>query len=332
MIKVDLKKELTSSEFQKLEEHLYSIEGNINPYIAPDIFLDYTKDVLVKILSAKVKRIIRNFGRNFDNEGLLLIRNCPIDPNLLETPLDTNAPNKTTFISEAMISGIGQLIGDVFGYTNEKNGALVHNICPTLTGEKKVSSEGADLPFPFHVENLNFYPYTPTHLILFCLRNDREQKARTYLLNPKKVIWNLDNEIVNVLRKNLFSVGGNDSIGIDDAREIIMPIIRGSLANPEVTIEFKDTKPLTKEAEIALNAFKNACNLSEDIVSTNLKPGEMLIIDNRKILHSRNQFKAYYDGKDRWLQRIYVSVGNLSWNWKDKLEKGKFNIVNDQHL
>ncbi len=37
-----------------------------------------------------------------------------------------------------------------------------------------------------------------------------------------------------------------------------------------------------------------------------LRPGELLIIDNRRAIHARSGFKAYYDGEDRWLQRIYV--------------------------
>ena len=60
-----------------------------------------------------------------------------------------------------------------------------------------------------------------------------------------------------------------------------------------------------------------------------LKPGDLLLIDNRRVLHSRNAFQAHYDGYDRWLQRIYLLADNLSWRWREKLETKKYHVIND---
>ena len=38
-----------------------------------------------------------------------------------------------------------------------------------------------------------------------------------------------------------------------------------------------------------------------------LEAGDLLIVDNRRAVHGRNQFQAYFDGYDRWLQRGYVT-------------------------
>ena len=37
-----------------------------------------------------------------------------------------------------------------------------------------------------------------------------------------------------------------------------------------------------------------------------LKTGDLLIMDNRKVIHSRKPFQPKYDGTDRWLQRMLV--------------------------
>ncbi len=37
-----------------------------------------------------------------------------------------------------------------------------------------------------------------------------------------------------------------------------------------------------------------------------IEPGSLLLIDNRRCVHARSDFKAYYDGRDRWLQRMAV--------------------------
>ena len=38
-----------------------------------------------------------------------------------------------------------------------------------------------------------------------------------------------------------------------------------------------------------------------------LRPGDLLALDNRHWLHGRTPFEAVYDGRDRWLQRLYFS-------------------------
>jgi alpha-ketoglutarate-dependent taurine dioxygenase len=37
-----------------------------------------------------------------------------------------------------------------------------------------------------------------------------------------------------------------------------------------------------------------------------LDPGEILVLDNRRVLHGRKPFRARYDGTDRWLRRAMV--------------------------
>ncbi|MEU7864952.1 TauD/TfdA family dioxygenase, partial [Nonomuraea sp. NPDC049141] len=37
-----------------------------------------------------------------------------------------------------------------------------------------------------------------------------------------------------------------------------------------------------------------------------LEPGDLAFVDNRLALHGRTEFTPRYDGRDRWLQRIFV--------------------------
>ena len=55
-----------------------------------------------------------------------------------------------------------------------------------------------------------------------------------------------------------------------------------------------------------LKAVRELCR-SVDLASrVCLKPGDVLLMDNRKGAHGRTAFTAFYDGHDRWLQRVYV--------------------------
>jgi alpha-ketoglutarate-dependent taurine dioxygenase len=39
-----------------------------------------------------------------------------------------------------------------------------------------------------------------------------------------------------------------------------------------------------------------------------LEPGDLLIIDNYRSVHGRRPFRARYDGADRWLRHVMVTL------------------------
>ncbi len=60
----------------------------------------------------------------------------------------------------------------------------------------------------------------------------------------------------------------------------------------------------TQESKILFEKIRKLCN--EYAFEVLLSPGSALVIDNNKMLHGRSLFKPKFDGKDRWLQRLYV--------------------------
>ena len=54
-------------------------------------------------------------------------------------------------------------------------------------------------------------------------------------------------------------------------------------------------------------------------LSLKLCPGDLLLFDNRRVLHARTPFTARLDGTDRWLRRLYV-VPDL---WAARFPKDK---------
>ena len=41
-----------------------------------------------------------------------------------------------------------------------------------------------------------------------------------------------------------------------------------------------------------------------------LQSGQITFLDNRIVLHGRSSFQPRYDGRDRWLHRVYVHLDN----------------------
>ncbi|MEV5877084.1 TauD/TfdA family dioxygenase [Streptomyces sp. NPDC052101] len=75
---------------------------------------------------------------------------------------------------------------------------------------------------------------------------------------------------------------------------------------------------MTGAAEAALDRLQAACREVGHEVC--LRPGEALLINNRKGLHARSEFTARYDGADRWLQRTYVRRNQWTMRYRQSHE------------
>jgi hypothetical protein len=64
------------------------------------------------------------------------------------------------------------------------------------------------------------------------------------------------------------------------------------------------TVGLDTEARAALTALADA--IASTYTSVVLEAGDLLVIDNHRAVHGRSEFRARFDGTDRWLQRTFV--------------------------
>ncbi len=302
---------------------------------------EYIEDFLLSLypvfahLPKELLKAVFDFSRNPESPGAVLLRNFPIDDALPVTPIDGGpAENKTTFISEASALGVAQMIGEPVGYRLEKGGNIVHNICPVPGSVDTQSNEGsreflrfhndtnydADSPqIPCNVNNPDFF-------LLVCLRQDRNGEAKTAYVDARDrrdICARLTRDEIEILRQPQFSFAVPYSFRkeneIPRLWSVPVPIIKGPAQYPEITIDFgSGTKALQSEFTTLLDKLDRICNDPELVRAVALKPGDLLLINNRKGVHARTSFKPIFDGNDRWLQRVYVRK-NL---WKLRNEGG----------
>jgi L-asparagine oxygenase len=65
-------------------------------------------------------------------------------------------------------------------------------------------------------------------------------------------------------------------------------------------------KGITEEARNLINKIINI--YYEKRISYNLSQGDILFIDNRRVVHGRSSFFPKYDGKDRFLIRSFITL------------------------
>lgn len=269
-----------------------------------------------KILSIKeysqyvpksIYKVLIHFKRFSNHQGVVVFKNLPTDNELPKTPEDGKpSVEKKSFVSETILFLFMSILGEVFGYEDEKNGQLVHDISPIKGQEKNIENSGSDVFFSYHVEDA-IHPYKPDYLALYCLKSDHEKVAITETSSISEAIKKLSDSTLNTLRKPMYELHPPASFNSSHLSRKVS-VIGGSQKQPELLIHETLMQGIENEAEKALNELKET--LPKVSNGVQLNPGELIILDNNKAAHARSAFKPRYDGEDRWLQRMF-SINDL---------------------
>lgn len=263
-----------------------------NPSTNPELFCIKARECALQI----PKRILDHFFQ-LEQYGYLIFRTFP-------TP-DKNKENLGEETQLAKIQGILlHTLGEMIAYEAEGNGHLFQDIIPLKSMEGLQTSVGSNIELEIHTEQA-FSELRPDFLSLACLRGD--PNAFTYILPVSRIIENISD--VSILYESLwktevdlsFKIGGQEFIKGDIRGPLA--ILKGSKENPELIFDQDLMTGITEEAnekitEIVEIYYKHR-------ITHCLQPGEILILDNRKVVHGRSAFSPKYDGKDRFLIRSF---------------------------
>jgi L-asparagine oxygenase len=128
------------------------------------------------------------------------------------------------------------------------------------------------------------------------------------MLAPARTL-NLPNNITEVLRQDRFVIAPDLAHGIDPAASPLAPgpVLTGLYEDPEICFDAvlqQPADPGDGEAAEALEVL--AAAIERAAIGHVLRPGELLILDNRRVVHRPAVFKPRYDGSDRWLECVML--------------------------
>ncbi|MFJ9041627.1 TauD/TfdA family dioxygenase [Streptomyces sp. NPDC102406] len=297
----------------------------------PNIDIDRSTAKLLQIfatLPTELLQQILDFGRHVDTPGVALVSNLPVDAVLPDTPSDGGpSTDKTSFVAEGVLLGLSGLLGEPMGVLTEKAGQLIHDVVPVPGGSKTQTNQGSEVFLNFHSDIMHdvigrYDVANPDFLVLSCLRADHEGIAGTFYADARDISAALPPATLETLRSPLFRLNAPGSYVRDvaDGQEVLsdpVPMISGHTSYPEIAISANGVQPLTSGAREALDTLQEVCG--QVAHSVRLRPGQALLINNRKGVHARSTFTARYDGQDRWLQRTYVrrSLWNVRYRVTD---------------
>jgi hypothetical protein len=170
----------------------------------------------------------------------------------------------------------------------------------------------------WHVED-GFHPAKADWIALYCLRGDPQ--AHTHLCEARDL--RLAPELRAALERPDYSVQSDSTlvVGTDGPRSVTMPVLSPG-DDPEIVYDPAYTRALTPASARALDSLHAEVErVSQTVV---LEHGDLLLIDNRRVLHARSAYDPSYDGSDRWLLRALM----LESIWKvrehlNELETGR---------
>jgi L-asparagine oxygenase len=255
-------------------------------------------------LPVRVLEVLRQLRQDSGVTGNFSFAGLPIDENLLpDTPSSKDSAERVPRIPAAVAMLLGQQLGEVIAYRDEKQGGLVQNIVPVrdLAGSQ---SNAGSVPLYLHSENA-FHPCRPDLVGLLCLRPDRDGIAGTLVASIRQALPLLSEADLPVLSSPRFITSAPPSFGVGNSTAP-HPVLGGNPRDPNIRVDFHATRALDTESQQALDRLEAALTrVSSSLV---LRSGEMIFIDNRLVVHGRGKFAPKYDGRDRWLHRVYVHL------------------------
>lgn len=255
-------------------------------------------------LPVRLLEAIRGFRHDPGPDGTLTVVGLPVDGDTLPpTPNVPDSVEPAATLPSVLAMLLGHQLGEVIAYRNEKQGALVQNVVPVQSLATSQSNAGS-VPLEMHTENA-FHPNRPDYVGLLCLRPAHQHRVGTRVAAIRRAYPLLGETDRTVLREPRFVTEAPPSFASVDCTSPL-PVLTGSTEDPDIRVDFHATSPMDPGATRALKRLREA--LEEVECKLALGTGDMVLLDNRLVVHGRVAFTPRYDGTDRWLHRVFINL------------------------
>ncbi|MFC6979633.1 TauD/TfdA family dioxygenase [Microbulbifer taiwanensis] len=183
--------------------------------------------------------------------------------------------------------------------------------------ENQQLSTGSASELLLHTEDA-FHEYRGEYICFYCLRNP--ERVQSIFATIRDI--QLPDHILDTLFENRFFIAPDDSHldlaqRVDAASETYhrdlmedenrFSLLYGNIRFPYLRFDPAYTIAPSDDQEAANCYVFLRQQVERNVHKVELRPGDVCLIDNRKVVHGRAAFKANYNGKGRWMKRINIS-------------------------
>jgi hypothetical protein len=260
----------------------------------------------------KIRLMIADLSRN----NVLHLRGLPCDPVLPPTPYGPDPdPASLKLMLAGLLGAAAAMKMKVFAFAVENGGRLIRHVCPKHTARIEASSQGWAKELLWHVDGA--YRDIGGGPLAACAPAPRFLCWSVVYATPavpitfiklSDLIARLHSETIGQLLAPQFIVGVPDSFD-DDVGSRLLPILlpdgRGrffSRYNQSLV------RGVNASARAALQCVAEVLQDDSLVRRVEISPGDVIMLDNWRTLHMRPEFEPQWDGKDRWLLRVYATA------------------------
>lgn len=250
---------------------------------------------LGRLLPAAVRDAVVDM-RYLETAAALVVRGTPIDDDPGPTPShwSERKPDATVRQDFWLALVLAQL-GDPVCWLHLQDARLFNDLLPIAGEEDEQTGHGSRAELEFHVEEAFQDDRSPAFGLL-SLRN-RDRVPTTVASAASLDLSALD---VDVLFEPRFRIVASEEL------VRVRPVLFGAKESPYLRVDpiYTEALPGDTRAQAAFDAL--CAQLSGNLVDVVLEEGDLLLVDNYRVVHGRRPFAARFDGTDRWLRRLSV--------------------------
>lgn len=206
----------------------------------------------------------------------------------------TKAGNVQNFL----LALYGSLLGEVFAWYGQQEGSLIHDLVPTYEDRNEQLGSGSQTALFWHSEDA-FHPCRADFVILHSVRAKKDAKSTLSWLRQGA----LSPETIATLKESKYQFKPDTSYtDYSTFTNELVPLLYGSSVTPYLRADsvYYEPPPGERERKALTELFEA---LHAALIEIEMSSGDMLVLNNRRVVHGRSEFHAQYDGKDRWVKR-----------------------------
>lgn len=250
-------------------------------------------------LPEDLRTFIENFKSGKLENDIFIIKNLPVDKDITTPEKNTFFIGENTKLSRCQAI-INQCIGEMVAYEAEADGHLFQDMMPNKLLKDSQTSLGSNTELELHTEQA-FSDVKPDYLSLACLKGDMQ--AKTYYLHLNHILENISIEEKELLENKLWNIGVDLSF-----------VMNGCSSKERGPLSIIQNNQLIFDQDLMKGTTSQATELIKKIIDIYyknrehyiLKTGDLLILNNNKLVHGRSDFQAKFDGTDRFIIRSFI--------------------------
>jgi enduracididine beta-hydroxylase len=319
---------LTDEELRALNGVIAAVTAKYQSVGDPDFLRSST--VYAHELPYRLRSELNAF-RLEGSGGALSIRGFEIDDRRIgPTPEHwrTQTGRASTLAMEVYFMLCACLLGDAIGWATQQDARIMHDIFPIAGHEKEQLGTGSEELLTWHTEEA-FHPVRADYIGLACLRN-HDRTATTFasvddlkLADDVKGLLQQERYPIKPDRSHLPQNRGEERKMTARERQLLarsyewimakdreadrVAILFGDPDEPYLRIDPFFMEDAYDNAQSAAAMDSVIAEVERNIREYVLEPGEVLFLDNYRIVHGRVPFTARFDGTDRWLKRLNLA-------------------------